>query len=80
MSSILQHVLLLCLLASSSRALTSLSDWRDGIATYYGGPADNMNPYSPSYGTQDVRTWQISRLVRLPQTSQIIWTLQTLYA
>ncbi len=36
-------------------ALNPLSDWRDGIATYYGGPADNMDPYSPSYGTKDVR-------------------------
>lgn len=36
-------------------ALNPLSDWHDGIATYYGGPADNMDPYSPSYGTKDVR-------------------------
>lgn len=36
-------------------ALTPLSDWYNGTATYYGGPADNMDPYSPSYGTLNVR-------------------------
>lgn len=34
--------------------LNPLSDWVDGISTYYGGPADNMDPYSPSYGTLNV--------------------------
>jgi hypothetical protein len=32
----------------------SLSDWVDGIATNYGGAYDNMDPYSPSFGTKDV--------------------------
>lgn len=45
---------LLTLLHSAS-ALQPLSDWIDGIATYYGGQADGMDPYSPSYGTADVR-------------------------
>ncbi len=35
-------------------ALSALSDWYNGTATYYGGPADNMDPYSPSYGTKEV--------------------------
>ena len=39
----------------SALALQPLSDWIDGIATYYGGQADGMDPYSPSYGTADVR-------------------------
>lgn len=39
----------------SATALQPLSDWINGIATYYGGQADGMDPYSPSYGTQDVR-------------------------
>lgn len=38
-------------------ALSPLSDWYNGTATYYGGPADNMDPYSPSYGTKDVCTY-----------------------
>lgn len=41
-------------LLQSACALQPLSDWIDGIATYYGGQADGMDPYSPSYGTQDV--------------------------
>ena len=36
-------------------AVTALSGWTQGIATNYGGPADGMSPYSPSFGTQDVR-------------------------
>lgn len=31
-----------------------LSDWVDGIATNYGSSYDNMDPYSPSFGTKDV--------------------------
>ena len=38
----------------SADALVPLSDWVDGLATYYGGKADGMDPYSPSYGTADV--------------------------
>lgn len=32
-----------------------LSEFRTGIATNYGGAQDGMSPYSPSYGTKDVR-------------------------
>ena len=38
----------------SADALVPLSDWVNGLATYYGGKADGMDPYSPSYGTADV--------------------------
>ncbi|KAK9800899.1 hypothetical protein WJX73_008437 [Symbiochloris irregularis] len=34
-------------------AVTALSGWTSGIATNYGGPADGMSPYSPSFGTQE---------------------------
>lgn len=35
-------------------AVTPLSGWTQGIATNYGGPADGMSPYSPSFGTENV--------------------------
>ena len=41
-------------IVQSAGALQPLSDWVDGMATYYGGQADGMDPYSPSYGTADV--------------------------
>lgn len=59
-----QAALLLSLLARPAHTLAPLSDWRNGIATYYGGPADKMDPYSPSYGTKDVRP---SQLFQRPQ-------------
>jgi hypothetical protein len=46
--------LALAALAASAPALTSatiLTDWTDGIATFYGGAPDGMDPHSPSYGT-----------------------------
>lgn len=46
--------ILLILLPQCCLAVTPLSDWRSGIATNYGGPADGKNPYDPSWGTLTV--------------------------
>jgi len=36
-------------------ALTPLGGWQSGFATFYGGAPDGDSPYSPSFGTLDVR-------------------------
>ena len=56
----------LLLLSSSALAVTPLGDWQTGIGTNYGGAADGMNPYSPSFGTQDVRALLLSACLLLP--------------
>ena len=39
---------------SLAEAVTAISAWNPGIATNYGGPADGMDPSSPSFGTLEV--------------------------
>jgi hypothetical protein len=49
-------VLALAALAAAVPTLTSaevLTDWTDGIATFYGGAPDGMDPHSHSYGTKE---------------------------
>ena len=41
-------------------ALTAISDWIPGFATFYGGQPDGLSPYSPSNGTSVVRPSPIS--------------------
>ena len=50
----LKTVLAALLFCPSTLAVTPISGWSYGIATNYGGPADGMSPYEPSFGTQDV--------------------------
>ena len=46
---------LLLLGSTALAAITPLGPWTTGIATNYGGAADGMDPYSPSFGTAVVR-------------------------
>ena len=39
--------------ATPATAQTTLTDWTNGIATFYGGAPDQMDPHSHSYGTKD---------------------------
>ena len=67
MRQLLYHTLAAAfLLWQPAVAVTPISDWTSGIATNFGGPADGMSPYDPSFGTASVRVilFSLLRLLR----------------
>lgn len=48
-----KHTALAFLALTTLASAGTLTDWTDGIATFYGGAQEGMDPNSPSYGTKE---------------------------